>query len=392
MSPSPLIVTVVLYLAGLGAAGQFSKLAVGFVALLPAYGDRAAALGLAISLISLVGVALGLVAGMVVGRVGYRRALLWSLGAGAVLSLLQASLPALPILMATRVAEGLSHVLIVVSAPTLISEATGERSRTTALTVWSTFFAVAFALTALLGTPLVAAFGPASLILAHAAWMAVAALLVAWTLPPRPRAARAGRGGTDPGTAEPSLLSRHLAAYSTPAIAAPALGWLCYTLTFVAVLTALPLLVPAGTGPALAAAAPLVSIAAALSLGVALLGRFPARRVAELGFVASALGAVGFVVSGYAPAAALFLFAAMGLVQGSGFAMVPQLNARLKDRALANGALAQMGNVGNLAGTPLLLALHGLAPAAGPLAFLLCAYGAGALLLRVIGARAARIA
>jgi DHA1 family inner membrane transport protein len=40
---------------------------------------------------------------------------------------------------------------------------------------------------------------------------------------------------------------------------------------------------------------------------------------------------------------------------GANFAAVPQLNKDDQSRAYANGALAQMGNLGNLCGTPLLL-------------------------------------
>ena len=51
------------------------------------------------------------------------------------------------------------------------------------------------------------------------------------------------------------------------------------------------------------------------------------------------------------------LFAALGLVQGASFAAIPELNARADDQALAYGLIAQTGNIGNLLGTPLLLAI-----------------------------------
>lgn len=51
------------------------------------------------------------------------------------------------------------------------------------------------------------------------------------------------------------------------------------------------------------------------------------------------------------------LFATLGLVQGASFASIPQLNRSSSDQALANGALAQAGNMGNAVGTPLLLML-----------------------------------
>jgi len=44
-------------------------------------------------------------------------------------------------------------------------------------------------------------------------------------------------------------------------------------------------------------------------------------------------------------------------VQGASFAAIPQLNKTAPEQALANGTLAQAGNIGNLCGTPLLLLL-----------------------------------
>ncbi|SHG80418.1 MFS transporter [Marivita hallyeonensis] len=377
----PLLITVVIYVAGLGAAGQFSKFAVSFVALSQEYGGQDAVLGLAVSLISLVGVVLGLIAGMVVNRIGTKRALVSALILGAAVSLWQASLPSLPILMLSRIIEGASHLLIVVAAPTLIAETTPDRLRPAALTLWSTFFGVAFAATATIAPFVLAQGGLPLLILSHGVWMAVAAVLCFVLL-----------HGTKAPVTEPlklgTLVERHIRAFATPGIATPALAWLCYTLTFVSVLTALPLLIE-GEEPAwLAPLAPLVSIAVALSLGIAILSRVRALPVITAGF-AACCGAVLLIAGfGFSAVTVLLLFAAMAFIQGAGFAVVPQLNPDSDSRALANGALAQMGNLGNLSGTPLLLALYQGAPLLGPVLLLLTAYGGGLILVRVLGKRA----
>ena len=380
-TPHPLLLTLTLYLAGLGAAGQFSKLAVSFVALTQVYsGKSEAILGLAVSLISLVGLILGLVAGIVVARIGARRALVAALALGAVMSLWQATLPSLPVLMLSRVLEGASHLLIVVAAPTLIAEAVPDRYRPAALTLWSTFFGVAFALTAVIAPWVIEQGGLPLLIGAHGVWMALACAAILLVLP-HPVIAPAP-------AARISVLRRHLKAYATPGIATPALAWLCYTLTFVSVLTALPLLTE-GTAPTwLAAIAPLVSIAVALTVGVAVLSRHPAQPVVTLGFALCAGVAVLILILGFTPLTVLLLFASMALVQSAGFAVVPQINADAPSRALANGALAQMGNLGNLSGTPLLIALYQGAPILGPFLFLITAYGGGVLVTWVLGRRA----
>lgn len=379
----PLVLTFVIYFAGLGAAGQFSKLAVTFVTLTQLYDGRDATLGLTVSLISLVGVLLGLIAGMVVNRIGPKQALVGALALGTVVALWQSTLPALPWLMGSRVIEGLSHLLIVVAAPTLIAETTPDRLKPAALTLWSTFFGVAFALTAVVAPWILSLGGLPALLASHAVWMGLACLLCLFILPTRPTQQ------TQPFRLT-TVFARHVRAYATPGIAAPALAWLCYTLTFVSVLTALPLLT-GGTHPAwLAPLAPLVSIAVALTLGIVLLTRVAALHVAVTGFtlcvvVALLVGAVGF-----SALTVLALFAAMALVQGSGFAIVPQLNQDSESRALANGALAQMGNLGNLSGTPLLIALYQGAPLLGPVLFLVTAYTAGAILTFTLGQKARR--
>ncbi|MCR9107783.1 MFS transporter [Marivita sp. XM-24bin2] len=380
-TPPPLLLTLTLYLAGLGAAGQFSKLAVSFVTLTEVYaGHGEAILGLAVSLISLVGLILGLVAGIVVTRIGARRALLAALALGAVMSLWQATLPSLPVLMVSRVLEGASHLLIVVAAPTLIAETTPDRYRPAALTLWSTFFGVAFALTAVIAPGVIAHGGLALLIGGHGVWMAVAGLAVLLVLP------RPVMAPSPPSRV--SLLRRHVTAYATPGIATPALAWLCYTLTFVSVLTALPLLTQ-GTAPTwLVAIAPLVSIGVALTVGVALLSRHPARPVVTLGFALCVAVAVGILLAGFTAVTVILLFACMAFVQSAGFAIVPQINPDAASRALANGALAQMGNLGNLTGTPLLIALYQGAPVLGPFLFLVIAYGSGVAISWVLGRRA----
>ena len=86
----------VLWGAGLGAAGQYAKISVIFDQLGPVYPEAGAALGFTVSLVGFVGILLGVVAGLVVARIRYRRAMLWALWAGAGVSLFQALLPALP--------------------------------------------------------------------------------------------------------------------------------------------------------------------------------------------------------------------------------------------------------------------------------------------------------
>jgi DHA1 family inner membrane transport protein len=170
--------------AGLGAAGQYAKISVIFDHLGDVYPDAGTALGFIVSLVGFVGILLGVVAGLVVARIRYRRAMLWALWVGAGVSLFQALLPALPLMLVSRVIEGMSHLAIVVAAPTLIAQLSAERHRGFTLTLWSTFFGVAFTLLVVLGLPVVDGYGLPALFVAHGVWMAVFAVILMLFLRP----------------------------------------------------------------------------------------------------------------------------------------------------------------------------------------------------------------
>jgi MFS transporter, DHA1 family, inner membrane transport protein len=167
------------------------------------------------------------------------------------------------------------------------------------------------------------------------------------------------------------LLNLHLTTYRSPTIAAPALGFVCYTVTYVAVLTLLPHAVQPDWGTTVAVAMPLLSILVSLTLGVWLLQRMTAVRLVQSGFAVVILAALGLYSTwGHGPSETLFaclIAASMGIAQGASFAAIPQLNPAPEDRALAAGAIAQLGNLGTTTGTPMLAlilaasGIHGLA-------------------------------
>lgn len=350
----PMLLVLALWGAGLGSAAQFAKLGVIFDHLALAYpGQGEVALGLAVSIVGSVGLVFGTTAGLLVQRLGYRRVLVAALATGAGLSCAQALLPPLPVLLGLRLIEGSSHLAIVVAAPVLIAQIAPGRLQGLAMTLWSSFFAVSFALTAALGRPLVDAQGIAALFLAHGAYMASFALLL-WHL--LPQDVQVPGLPLSPGR----LLRQHAEIYASPRIAAPAMGFYFYALIYIALLTLLPTL----AGPyreLLAAAMPLTSIAVSLTLGVWLLGRSPAVRIVQLGFGLTLVTAGLIWLEQDTPlllaVASLILAAALGLVQGASFAAIPQLNPDLESRSRASGALAQLGNLGTTCCTPLLAAL-----------------------------------
>ena len=356
-----------LWAAGLGAAAQYGKMSVIFDLLPDIYPQAGAALGFLVSLVGGVGILLGVVAGLVVARVRYRRALLFALWLGAAVSAFQAFLPGFGWMLASRVVEGLSHLAIVVAAPTLIAQLSAVKDRGFTLTLWGTFFGVAFAVLTLFGRPLALNWGVPALFAVHAVYMAGCALVLSTSLRSLPEE------GAQPPFSLPQILRDHLAIYRSPFLSAPAAGWLFYTFSFVSILTVLPPYLPEAWRAVTMAAMPLTSIAVSMTIGVALLRGLPAVYVVQTGFGLSALSMVWLWLAPGTPLACLALAGAMGLIQGASFTAVAQLNTGPAAQAQANGAVAQMGNLGNSLGTPVM-------------AFGLASFGAAALPLLAGGA------
>ncbi|MGA9435656.1 MAG: MFS transporter [Roseobacter sp.] len=353
-------IVLALWGAGLGAAAQYGKFSVIYDRLPQVYPDAGASLGFVVSVVGFVGIIFGIVAGLLVARIRYRRALLFALWAGAALSVFQAFLPPLPWMLASRMLEGLSHLAIVVAAPTLIAHVAAPKDRGLALTLWGTFFGVAFAILTWGGAPLVIKSGIPALLAAHGIYMSAFALFLA-------RRLKALQVDTPPPVSVRQVLRDHVKIYASPTISAPAFGWLFYTFCFVSILTVLPPFLEPAYRAAVMGAIPLASIAVSMTLGVALLRVMSAVNVILLGFAGSALAMLWLWMLPGDAVACLFLAGAMGLVQGASFAAVPQLNGTPAHQAQANGAMAQMGNLGNTLGTPVMaLVLGGLGYAALP--------------------------
>lgn len=372
----PMALVLILWCAGLGAAAQFGKISVVFDDLRTPYGGAGeAALGLIVSVVGMIGLVFGTTAGLAVARIGPRRAIVAAMALGAAMSAVQALLPPYPVMILARILEGASHLAIVVVGPTLIAGLASEAQRPLAMTLWSSFFGVTYAVLALIAPPLLATGGIPGLFLAHALWMAALAAVLALTLPPDPPRPAPGTTG---------LLAEHMHIYASPSLAAPALGFCCYTFLYVACLTLLPPETPPQARALMAVGMPLVSIAVSLTLGVWLLSQMSAVRLVQWGYAVAIPGFVLLLLGWGSPwgmvAGGFWLSGALGIVQGASFAAIPELNRSAEDRARAAGAIAQLGNLGTTTGTPVLAAVlvgQGVG-ALVTLALLLCAAGIGA--------------
>ena len=361
---------LLLWAAGLGSAAQFAKISITYPELQAHYAGSGTAIGFAVSLVGFVGLCLGVVAGVLAARLGYRRVLIAALALGALASGFQALLPPLPLLLASRLVEGASHLAIVVAAPTLMALLSSDQQRGLTLSLWSTFFGVAFAVLAFAGLPLVQRHGPDSLYAAHGVYMAMMAGLLMFAVP---------KDDAPPAGAAPfgRLLRDHLRIYRSPSLSAPALGWVCYTATFPAILTIMPAQLPITARASLVAFMPIAGILVAMSVGVLLLRIVPAVRLVQAGFALCLLSAWLIWMTPGQLWTYLALAAAMGLVQGPSFAAVAQLNADPGAQAEAHGAMSQMGNLGTTLGTPALAVLVAGWGVTGFLIFAVICFGSG---------------
>lgn len=353
LSLRPAILIILLWLAGLGAAAQFAKIAVPFADFYALYPDVGPGFGWLLSIISVVGVFLGMTAGILAAKLGYVRLLVLGILLGAGMSFWQAVLPGFPAMLTSRLIEGFSHLIIVVIAPTLIAQFSPDRFRGAAMALWSTFFGVSFVIVAWIGLPFMALHGPGGLLLAHAIYMVVVAGCLAIAF----RVFDVHLPKSKISLNITSILLQHIKAYQSPNISAPAIGWLFYTLTFVSLMAIIPITLPAESRMVIVGLLPLVSIGTSLVVVSFLITLISSTTIVIAGFALAAI-VVLLGLSGIPPTIVwVGLFVVLGLIQGASFTAIVQLNSSTIDRAMANGAMAQMGNLGNALGTPILLAI-----------------------------------
>ncbi|MBP7493201.1 MAG: MFS transporter, partial [Rhodoferax sp.] len=233
---------VCLWLCGVVAAMQFAKMALAFTAVQQWYGLSAAQMGIILSTVGLTGLVFGVTMGLYAHAIGYRRLLLTGLALGAVLAALQALMLPPFWLWATRLLEGVSHLAVVVTAPTLIAAQCAPRQRSVAMGLWSTFVGVAFALTGAFGPSVLLGLGLNGLLGLHALAMAV---MVGWVAAAVPADLEAF--GVRAWPRWQAVPRHHLHIYTRWETALPGLCFFCYTGMAVALLTFLPLQAGANT-------------------------------------------------------------------------------------------------------------------------------------------------
>jgi len=353
--------------AGYASAASLGKLVPHLDWLTRAYGVPLAFAGFAVSCMMLPGALAGWTLGAIVDRLGARRVAVAGLLVTAAASLASAFGPGFAALVAIRIAEGFGYSMLVISATVMIVSLARTQGAL-ALSVWSSFAPIGFALGQWAGAY---AAGPDPLRpigMAHAAVLVLAALCL-----------RFGFGEVRASRAPPS---REALRFPPALWSALSMGIVCGIL--LAAVALAPVVLSAKTGLAVATTASLTALAALPSI----VGRFAPgwalqRGVTALAFFigASVVAAASLLGSLLAPVPLWLALVLFALFQISAGALPGLLSAMLPHVAPAPGALGtvtgmsnQMANLGNLLGPPLVLALYAMAGTVAALTVLVALY------------------
>ena len=343
----------VLWFCGMGASMQFAKVSLAFDELQAYYQASEGEIGVVLSWVGVCGMILAAGVSVFIARFGYRRLLFLAMILAAGLAVYQISLPSLSVLLVTRLVEGLAHLIIVVTAPTLMVAACAADKRSMVMSLWGTFFGVTFALVGALAPWLIELGGVRSLFIFHALWMLVMLALLALTY----------RHELIPLPSVPAVISikslyqQHLRIYGSLPTILPSLCFINYTALYVALLTFFPKI--GGAGPLwLPVVLPLISLVGAFLVGVLIQHGMTPIKATQMAFgsamvvfiALSAVSALDIDVSWFK----VVVFFTLGLMQGAIYGMIPYLSKQSHQQAQSISAIAQLGILVSTFGPPLL--------------------------------------
>lgn len=381
-------------LAGVSASLHVGKLPPAVGLLQQQLGVSLVQAGFLLSTVQLAGMVLGLVIGLGADRWGLRRTMLVGLLTMAASSALGASGHSFAWLLATRVAEGLGFLLVVMPGPGLIRRAVPVHELSARMGWWGSYMPLGSATALLLGPWVLQALGwqawwvllgGASLLAAAAVWRWVPGDAAA-APPSAAIAPGAGALAHHPWQARLELTLRSQGPWLV------AVSFAVYASQWIAVVGFLPTIYAhAGVG------AQLAGMLTALVAAVNMLGNVAAGRLLQAGWSPKRSLQTGFVVMALCavlafaqwqgeallPLAARFavvvVFSAVGgLIPGTLFTTAVQVAPSASTVSTTVGFMQQCSCVGQFAGPPLVAALASWAGGwqwTGVLLSLLCAMG-----------------
>lgn len=342
------------YAVGVAGAVQVGRVAPVAPALQGELGISLFTLGWLISLITLASALFGLIAGYGVLRSGLRRSLVFGALIMGISAAIAAIVPAVPVMIAARIAEGVGYLIVVVAAPTLIAREAIAKDTPIALALWGTFFTLGLSIAALLGSSIAETSGWRAWFFSSAALVVVASAAVLALVQ------------KDEQEDQAALSIRATVSRITKASWYLGAAFLGVTLLGLSILSLLPTFLiqvhsfsPARAG-SLTGAVALASIIGSICYG-ALANRISDRAIAiavTIALSASAFMAFSIAVGTFQIVIYVTIAVLMtGVLVAQTFAAVPKVAGAVEQIGPANGLVAQLGSVGALVGPPVLGAL-----------------------------------
>lgn len=369
------VVNVVL--ASIVSALHVGKATIALPSLQQQFGGSLASLSAIMSVFPFVGVFGGIAAGLLVRRWGDRRLLIAGLVALGVASVAGAAADSFAVLLATRVAEGVGFVIVVVAAPAVLNRVTPPASRTVVFGLWSTFMPAGIALSMVVG-PLLGGW--------RSGWLAAAVLTFA-AAAALPMTTSAGARDDAHAPRVGAALRDVVASRATTLLA---LAFATYTVQFFAAMTFLPVFLMQRLGVSVGAAGLIAAaIVASCVIGNLTAGWLLARG-ARPGIVMAAtsvaIGAAGaglFAAATPAPVAVAlgFAFSAIaGLLPATILACAPMSVPSPSLAPLGIGWVVQGNYLGQVIGPLAIGSIVGALGWSGGIALMIAAAVAGAAL------------
>lgn len=330
-APADRAVPVLLVLTGIVTALCIGKLPPVLADLQRDVGLTLVQAGWLVALFMVAAACIGIAGGSIADRFGPRRVMLTGMGLLAGAGVLGALATNVPLLFASRAAESLGSLLVVLPVPALLRRSVPVRQLSTWLGIWAAYMPVGMAV-GLVATPLVA-----GAVGWRAAWLLLAALCAAWTIvlwwPAGPLAQAARQPQSAPHALDPPPLLRSIGAtLRAPGPWLLSLCFMCYAGQFIGIFSFLPLIytqagIGAGTGSWLTALGVLANVAGTVASGVLL--QRGIGRSALITFSGLSMALLAWIAFGSEAGFALrylslvMLSAIGGLIPGALFASVP---------------------------------------------------------------------
>lgn len=348
-----------LWLSGIVAGMQFAKFSSTIGLIQAEVGINPLYSSWLLSSLGIIGIVLGVTSGVIVSRFSPLKmvvAFLW----WAAASLLQALFSQPGVMLAVRILEGFSQLILVSAAPTALLKVTPKRYQALVMTFWGTYFGVAYLIINVLQGSLTQWGGWKAIFYGHALFSAGVALVLSLLLRTDSTSEDAGQPSQDHNKL--SFISQHKAVYKETGSLLPGLLFVCHTLMYLVFLTYIPLRFNQSYPEEL-----LKSNFLQISMPLfSLLGTFLSSVIlnkvqkSPLILIKYAFGTmIGLcVLIIFNSGAAFFLAVASailmcsGVLQGAIFATIPYLSDDSTIHAYANGTITQMGNIGTTVGPP----------------------------------------